>query len=150
MSKIKNEAIMANDDIPVAKSGMLIRKPVIDVFEALVNPEITSEFWFTRGSGRLEPGKTVVWEWEQFGLQVEITVTEIKPKHLIVFQWPADEEGADFRTVEITFDSKSDEATFLSVAESGFDKQDKQLAEKVAGQTEGWALVLSGMKAWLE
>ncbi len=30
---------------------MLIRKPVAEVFEAFVNPDITSKFWFTKGSG---------------------------------------------------------------------------------------------------
>ena len=39
-----------------AKAEMLIRKPVAEVFEAFVDPAITSRFWFTRGSGRLEPG----------------------------------------------------------------------------------------------
>jgi uncharacterized protein YndB with AHSA1/START domain len=35
------------------KAEMLIRKPVAEVFEAFINPEITSKFWFTSGSGRL-------------------------------------------------------------------------------------------------
>ena len=46
------------DDFPVAKAEMLIRRPVTEVFEAFVNPAITSRFWFTKGSGRLEPGRT--------------------------------------------------------------------------------------------
>ena len=41
---------------PVAKAEMLIRRPVAEVFEALINPTITTKFWFTRSSGRLEPG----------------------------------------------------------------------------------------------
>jgi uncharacterized protein YndB with AHSA1/START domain len=43
---------------------MLIRKPVAEVFEAFVNPDITTKFWFTKSSGRLEAGKQVQWEWE--------------------------------------------------------------------------------------
>jgi hypothetical protein len=43
---------------------MLIRKPVADVFEAIVTPEITTNFWFTKASGRLEIGKSVQWERE--------------------------------------------------------------------------------------
>ena len=39
---------------PIAKAEMLIRKPVAEVFEAFVDPEITRKFWF---SGRLEAGK---------------------------------------------------------------------------------------------
>ena len=37
--------------VPIAETGMLIRKPVAEVFEAIVNPEITTKFWFTRSSG---------------------------------------------------------------------------------------------------
>lgn len=50
--------------IPIAKTGMLIRKPVEDVFEAIVNPDITTKFWFSKSSGRLEIGKAVKWDWE--------------------------------------------------------------------------------------
>ena len=42
---------------PVAKTGILIRKPVADVFEAFIDPNVTTKFWFTKGSGRLEVGK---------------------------------------------------------------------------------------------
>jgi hypothetical protein len=30
--------------VPISKTGMLIRKPVADVFEAFVNPDITTKF----------------------------------------------------------------------------------------------------------
>jgi uncharacterized protein YndB with AHSA1/START domain len=43
---------------------MLIRRPVSDVFEAFVNPDITTKFWFTQSSGRLEAGKQVQWDWK--------------------------------------------------------------------------------------
>ena len=51
---------------PVAKAEMLIRRPVAEVFEAFVNPVLTSKFWFTKGSGRLEAGKQVKWDWEMY------------------------------------------------------------------------------------
>jgi len=38
---------------------MLIRKLVAEVFEAFVDPAITTRFWFTKGSGRLEKGKQI-------------------------------------------------------------------------------------------
>lgn len=40
-----------------AKTAMLIRRPVETVFEAFVNLEITTRFWFTKSSGPLESGK---------------------------------------------------------------------------------------------
>jgi uncharacterized protein YndB with AHSA1/START domain len=48
-------------EVPVAKSEMLIRKPVVEVFEAFVNPEITTRFWFTKSTGRVEAGKRLTW-----------------------------------------------------------------------------------------
>ena len=36
-------------NIVEAKAEMLIRKPVAEVFEAFINPDITSKFWFTKG-----------------------------------------------------------------------------------------------------
>ena len=35
---------------PVMRTGMLIRKPPADVFEAFVDPNITTKFWFTKGN----------------------------------------------------------------------------------------------------
>ncbi|NGP87089.1 SRPBCC family protein [Fodinibius halophilus] len=134
----------------VAKSEMLIRTPVSEVFESFIDPKITSEFWFTQGSDRLETGKKIEWKWEQFGISATISVTEIKQNELIRYQWHSGEGDTDYRNVEISFESKSDETTFVQVVESGFDKNDDHLIEQVAGQTEGWALVLSASKAWLE
>jgi uncharacterized protein YndB with AHSA1/START domain len=59
---------------PVAKTGMLIRRPVADVFAAFIDPETTTKFWFTKSSGRLEPGKQVKWEWEMYGTSTQVIV----------------------------------------------------------------------------
>ncbi len=134
---------------PTAGSQMLIRRPAGEVYEALVNPENTTKFWFTESSGRRESGKTITWTWGQFGVSGTVSVKELKQDQLITFEWPSGENGST-RTVEITFESKSDETTFVQVVESGFSQEDEQLIKKIAGQTEGWTLVLSALKAWLE
>ena len=38
---------------PVVTAAMLIRRPASEVFEAFVDPDITTKFWFTKSSGRL-------------------------------------------------------------------------------------------------
>jgi uncharacterized protein YndB with AHSA1/START domain len=48
--------------VPVVKTGMLIRKPPAAVFEAFADPAITTRFWFTDSTGRLETGRTVRWD----------------------------------------------------------------------------------------
>ena len=69
--------------IPVIKSEMLIRRPVEEVFEAFINPEITTKFWFTKSSGRLEEGKHIKWEWEMYGVSDDLFVKEIEQNKII-------------------------------------------------------------------
>jgi len=40
---------------------MMIRKPVATVFQAFIDPSVTTRFWFTKSSGKLEAGKTITW-----------------------------------------------------------------------------------------
>lgn len=63
---------------PFAKTEMLIRRPVAEVFEAFVNPAITSKFWFTKASGRLESGKQIRWDWEMYDLSLQVNVKTIE------------------------------------------------------------------------
>ncbi|HKB68194.1 MAG TPA: hypothetical protein VKC61_20205 [Pyrinomonadaceae bacterium] len=65
-------------EVPTAKTEMLIRKPVAEVFEAFVNPEITCRFWFTKSTGRLEAGKHITWTWEMYDISVEVNVKEVE------------------------------------------------------------------------
>src|ERR1700730_8942454 len=73
----------------VAKAEMLIRSPVAKVFEAFVEPAITSHFWFSRGSGKLEAGKTVRWDWEMYGFSVDARVKALEPNKRILVEWSA-------------------------------------------------------------
>ena len=65
---------------PVARAQMLIRRPMVEVFEAFVDPAITSRFWFSKGSGRLEPGKQVRWDWDMYGVGTNVDVKAVEPK----------------------------------------------------------------------
>lgn len=72
-------------EAPVARAQMLIRKPVAQVVEALVDPAVTSRFWFSRGSGRLEAGKRVRWDWEMYGVSAEVEVKAVEENERIRF-----------------------------------------------------------------
>ena len=133
--------------IPVMKTGMLIRKPVADVFEAFVNPAITTKFWFTRGSGRLEVGKQIQWDWEMYDISIPVTAIVIEPNRRIVIEWPG-YSGAT--KVEWTFAAQQDDTTFVSITETGFTGDGDALVKMVAHSTQGFSLVLAGLKALLE
>jgi uncharacterized protein YndB with AHSA1/START domain len=119
--------------VPITKTGMLIRKPVADVFEAFINPEITTKFWFTKSSGRLEAGKQVQWDWEMYGISIAVTAKAIEPNKRIVIEWPG---SSGPTTVEWVFAPQKDGTTFVAITETG--------------STQGFSLVLAGLKALLE
>lgn len=74
--------------VPITQTGMLIRKPVADVFEAFVNPDVTTKFWFTHSSGRLEADKQVQWDWDMYAISIPVTVKAIESNKRIVIEWP--------------------------------------------------------------
>jgi len=133
--------------IPIATTGMLIRRPVEDVLEAIVNPEITTQFWFTKSSGRLEPGKQVRWEWEMYGVSADVTVKAVEPGRRVAIEWPG---YSGPTVVEWTFLPQPDGTTFVKVQESGFTGTGDELVKYVADSTQGFTLMLAGLKALLE
>ena len=62
---------------PAALAEMLIRRPPAEVFEAFIDPDITSKFWFTHGSGRLDKNSKVTWEWRMYSVSTPVKVREI-------------------------------------------------------------------------
>jgi uncharacterized protein YndB with AHSA1/START domain len=72
------------EQTPSARTAMLIRRPVPEVFQAFVDPAITSQFWFTKGSGRLEAGKQIRWDWEMYGHSVQVSVKAVEPNRRIL------------------------------------------------------------------
>jgi len=133
--------------IPEARTGMLVRKPAAEVFEALVDPSITSQFWFSKGDRRLEVGKPVRWEWEMYGVSIEVNAVEIEPNRRILFEWPG-YSGAT--RVEWTLVSRPGDTTFVHVTETGFAGNGDDLVKYVADSTQGFSLMLAGLKAFLE
>ena len=126
---------------------MLIRKPVADVFEAFIDPTITTKFWFTKSSGRLQTGKQLQWDWEMYGISIPVTVKSLEPLKRIVIEWPG-QNGPS--TVEWLFRPLEDDSTFVSITNSGFIGNGDELVSQAADSTQGFSLVLAGLKALLE
>jgi len=135
------------NQLQVTKTSRVIRKPVADVFEAFVNPDITSKFWFTKSSGRLEAGKQVRWDWEKQGISIPVTAKAIEPNKRIVLEWPGHTIPT---TVEWRFAPQKDGTTFVSIMCADFIGDMDELVKQVTGLTQGFCLVLSGLKALLE
>lgn len=132
---------------PVARTEMLVRKPVAEVFDAFVDPAITTRFWFSRSSGRLEPGRETRWEWEMYGASTSVLVKALEPGRRLVIEW----DGYSGRnTVEWIFSARSEATTHVVISESGWTGDGDGLVKHVADSAQGFALVLAGLKALLE
>src|SRR5690554_537435 len=127
---------------PVSRSQMLIRRPVAEVFEAFIDPAITSRFWFSRGDRRLEQGKTVMWYWDMYGVHAEVHVKAIEQDKRILIEWPT--------SVEWTFSPRGADATFVTITESGFEGTDDEKVALAIDSMGGFTLTLAGCKAFLE
>lgn len=134
--------------IPVVKAEMLIRRPVAEVFEAFIDPVITSKFWFTKGSGRLAAGEHVRWDWEMFGVSAEVSVKAVEVNRRILFDWTS--PGGDSTTVEWLFTPRAGDRTFVAITESGFSGDGDEVVRKALGSQGGFTFLLSGLKAFLE
>lgn len=130
-----------------ARAEMLIRRPIQMVFEAFIDPTITSKFWFTIGSGKLIENTKVSWEWEMYNLIIPVYVKQIEPQKSIIIEWG---EGKTKSVVAWEFKSLSDDKTFVTITNSDFQSRGDELISQVIDSTSGFALVIAGAKAWLE
>ena len=127
---------------PVARATMLIRRPVAEVFNAFVDPTVTTRFWFTRSSGPLIAGGTVTWFWDQHGVSGDVHCVVLEPHKRLVIEWPT--------PVEWLFTAQEGDTTYVSVTATGFEGTDDEMVAQALDSTEGFNLVVAACKAFLE
>ncbi|WP_348824930.1 SRPBCC family protein [Flavobacterium aestuarii] len=138
---------MSDNNLKCSEAQMRIRKPASEVFQAFIDPEVTKYFWFTKGSDKLEVGKTVTWEWEMYNFSTQVVAKEIVKNQKITVDWFTSEKPT---TIDFSFKPLSDDTTYVSIKHYGFDVTGDELLLAIKNSTEGFAFVLSGLKAYLE
>jgi uncharacterized protein YndB with AHSA1/START domain len=140
---MKGEIMMITlNHTPIAKVEMLIRKPIEEVFEAFIDPAITTRFWFTKSSGRLETGRRVQWDWEMYSVSANVDVKEIEENKRILIEFGT--------TVEWIFTPRAENETFVTITNKGFKGDGDDIVKQAIDSTEGFTMVLCGLKALLE
>jgi uncharacterized protein YndB with AHSA1/START domain len=86
-------------------------------------------------------------ESSSFRLVTRLRFNSLERNRRIVVEWPG--QGTT-NTVEWLFTAKGSDRTVVSIRESGFNPQDRDLVDKVADSMGGFSLVLAGAKAYLE
>ena len=140
---------MIDKDGIEATQCLVIRKPAAQVFRAFADPEVTTKFWFNRSSGPLAAGARVDWFWDVHGVSAAVRVLAFEPEERIRFEWSAP-DGSHPSTVEMTFEARPEEHTFVRVVASRFAGEADEVIAKALDSVGGFSLVLAAAKAWLE
>ncbi|MCE7991645.1 MAG: polyketide cyclase [Roseivirga sp.] len=136
-----------NETVNLSKTALGIRKPVKEVFEAFIDPDITTKFWFTHSTGKLRTGRTLEWKWQMYNLTIPVVVLEIVENQIIIIEWG---EGDHRSTVKWEFLSVNKGLTFLTITNYDFRTGGDELTSQLKDSTKGFTFVLAGLKAWLE
>lgn len=126
-----------------AKATLQVQKPIDEVFEAIVNPNIITQYFISKSSGRMEAGNKLQWEFADFPGQFPVKIIDIVPNTFVSFVW--DEETI----VKINLKELADKSTVVSITEGEKELNESNL-EWLIGNTFGWGNFLDCMKAYLE
>lgn len=125
-----------------------IRKPVAEVFEAVVDPGKLSGYFTQTASGRLATGATVMWSFMEAPEPFPVTAREVVPNERIAFEW-ASAEGGYNTAVEMLFKALDKGSTMVQIRESGW--RDTPLGVKSSyDNCGGWMHMACCLKAYLE
>jgi uncharacterized protein YndB with AHSA1/START domain len=128
------------------KTAIQIQKLPAEVFEAIVDPVKMSNYFISKGSGRLEAGKSVNWKFPEFDLEFPVRVDKIIQDQYIAYYWEVDQLEL---LVEITLSPAGQNSTLVTVTEKSRENSEAGI-KWLAQNTEGWANFLACLKCYLE
>jgi uncharacterized protein YndB with AHSA1/START domain len=128
------------------KTKIQIQKPAAEVFEAIIDPAKMVNYFISKGSGRMDQEKVIMWRFPEFDMEFPIRISKFEKDKYISFYWEVDSIQL---LVEMTLTSRPDNSTLVTITEKSR-KPDESGIRWLQGNTEGWANFLACLKAWLE
>lgn len=133
-----------------AKAGILVRRPVAEVFVAFVDAGNMSRFWFTRKDDGLKEGVPVTFYMgpEEGAFSFEVQVKVVNEPRRIVMEW----EGPDGNATQVSysFDETEEGETILTIEETGFAGSAENQVAQALNSTGGFNQVVVAAKAFIE
>lgn len=132
-----------------AKAQILIHKPCLEVFNAIIDPKIMSKYWFARNDKGLGTGKRVIWYvgTGKNAFEIEVHVKSIKAPSLLLFEWGC---GVSFTEVSCVCEQQTSEQTKLVIEERGFKGSHDEIVSQALDSTCGFNQAIVALKALLE
>ncbi|WP_293895636.1 SRPBCC domain-containing protein [Flavobacterium sp.] len=126
--------------------AMQISKPINEVFEAIVNPEKMCNYFISQSNGRMEEGKSLLWKFPEFEMEVPVKVEKIEQDKLISYYW---ENSGLPLLVEMKLSTVGDNFTLVKISEKSMENNEAGL-KWLSGNSFGWSNFLACLKAYLE
>lgn len=133
---------------PKFQVQLKIRKPINEVFDAVVKPDRLSGYFVSKASGPLVEGATVKWSFDEAPETYDVVVRHVIKNERIVFEWPANEGGYNTR-VEMAFKTLDDGSTLVQISESGWRPTPEGIKSSY-DNAGGWSHMLVCLKGYLE
>jgi len=127
-------------------AAIQIQKPAREVFDAIIDPSKMSNYFISKGSGIMEEGKKIMWQFPEFEMEYPIRVAAIEKDKYVSFYWEVD--SIDL-LVEISLTPGGSGSTIVRVTEKSRQCDEAGL-KWLQGNSEGWANFLACLKAYLE
>ena len=108
---------------------------------------MTTKFWFTHSSGKLEIGTKVEWHWEMYNVSVPVEVKEIEKNLKVIILWGSEMQESE---VSFSFEAIDDNKTLVKIENYNFKGTEEEVINKIIDSTGGFNLMLAGMKFFLE
>lgn len=136
---------MGNTTLEIETAIQVLKTPH-EVFEAIVDPARMSNYFISRGSGRLEEGREITWRFPEFDFEFPVHVDRIEKDSFVSFWWESD--GINL-LVEMILTPRSSGSTVVRITEKSRELDEAGL-KWLQGNTAGWANFLACLKAYLE
>ncbi len=125
-----------------------IRKPVAEVFDAVVDPKKLAGYFVKEASAPMIAGQTVMWSFPEFDGSFPVEVDEVVKDERIALRW--DSETGDFKTrIAMVFKPIDAQNTLVQISESGW-ANDEDGLKASHGNAGGWMHMMMGLKGSLE
>lgn len=134
-------------DLLEIETAIQISKPAGEVFEAIVDPGKMSGYFISKGSGRMEDGKEVIWKFPEFELEFPVRIGKIEKNKYISYYWEAD--NIETLVEMILTPVKANQCTLVKIIEKSRENNEAGI-KWLKGNTAGWANFLACLKAYLE
>ena len=131
-----------------------IRRPVADVFDAVVSSNKLCNYFTERASSDLEASAEVRWRWKNYDAELSVAVDKVIANELVQLTldskaWKKTADESYPVKVIFEFEALEDGNTMLSISEEGW-KTDADGLKASHDNCGGWTHMATCLKAWIE